>query len=145
LALSTADPKNPGRWLVSYLNYKDYRDRNTVFSSLLMSSLLMVNFTGGGDAQQLVGEIASANYFSTLGVQPVVGRGFLEEEDRVPGARPVAASVPLGARGQPEVYLRRVAVPPPVATPRPAAPAPPVATSQPSHPQPRSLPGRATS
>jgi predicted permease len=90
VALSTVDPKNPGPWRVSYLNYKDYRDRNTVFSSLLVSSLLSANFTGGGEAQQLVGEIVSANYFATLGVQPVVGRGFLAEEDRVPGARPVA-------------------------------------------------------
>ncbi|MGO9229942.1 MAG: ABC transporter permease [Bryobacteraceae bacterium] len=90
LSLSTIDPRNPGRWLVSYLNYRDYSDRNTVFSSLLVTSLLSVNFTGHGDARQLVGEIASANYFSTLGVQPVVGRAFLEDEDRVPGARPVA-------------------------------------------------------
>ena len=88
--LSTVDPRNPGRWMVSYLNYKDYRDRSTVFSSLLVSAILMVNVTRGGGAQQVVGEIASANYFATLGVQPVVGRGFLEEEDRVPGARPAA-------------------------------------------------------
>jgi len=38
LSLSTVDPRNPGRWLVSYPNYKDYKDRNTVFSSLLVSS-----------------------------------------------------------------------------------------------------------
>jgi predicted permease len=90
VSLSTVDPRNPGHWLVSYLNYKDYRDRNTAFSSLLVASLMQLNFTGHGDAQQLVGEIASANYFSTLGVAPVVGRGFLDEEDRVAGARPVA-------------------------------------------------------
>ncbi|MGD0670058.1 MAG: ABC transporter permease [Bryobacteraceae bacterium] len=90
LALTTVDPRNPGQWLCSYPNYEDYRDRNTVFSSLLLSSLMSVNFTGHGDAQGLVGEIVSANYFSTLGVEPVVGRAFLQEEDQVPGARAVA-------------------------------------------------------
>jgi predicted permease len=90
LALSTVDTRNPGHWFCSYPNYKDYRDRNTVFSSLLVSSLVTVNLTGHGNAQRLVGEIASANYFATLGVQPVVGRSFLPEEDQSPGARPVA-------------------------------------------------------
>ncbi len=90
LALTTVDPRNPGRWFCSYPNYKDYRDRNTVFSSLLLSSLVSINFAGHGDTQRLVGEIVSANYFSTLGVEPVVGRAFLEEEDRVPGAQAVA-------------------------------------------------------
>jgi predicted permease len=37
----------------------------------------------------LMGQLVSANYFSTLGVDPVVGRGFLADED-VPGAPPVA-------------------------------------------------------
>ncbi|MFZ0936507.1 MAG: ABC transporter permease, partial [Bryobacteraceae bacterium] len=90
LALTTIDPRNPGQWLCSYPNYKDYRDRNTVFSSLLLSSLISADFTGHGDAQELVGEIVSANYFSTLGVEPVVGRAFLQEEDQAPGARAVA-------------------------------------------------------
>lgn len=112
LALTTVDPRNPGLWFCSYPNYKDYRDRNTVFSSLLVSSLMSVNLTGHGDAQRLVGEIASANYFSTLGVQPVVGRGFLPEEDQVPGARPVAvigyALWKRGFGGDPHVTSRTI-------------------------------------
>ncbi len=35
-ALFTVDQHNPGNLLCSYPNYQDYRDRNQVFSSLLV-------------------------------------------------------------------------------------------------------------
>ncbi len=34
--------------------------------------------------------IASASYFDVLGVRPILGRGFLPEEDTKPGGAPVA-------------------------------------------------------
>ena len=89
VALFTTDPRIPGQLLCSYPNYQDYRDHNTVFSSLLLYSALTVNLTGRGDPQLLMGQLVTANYFTTLGVNPVLGRGFREEED-LPGASPVA-------------------------------------------------------
>ena len=88
-AVFTTDPRIPGLLLCSYPNYQDYRDHNTVFSSLLLYSALTVNLTGRGDPQLLMGQLVSANYFATLGVDPVVGRGFRAEED-LPGAPLVA-------------------------------------------------------
>ncbi len=88
-AVFTTDPRIPGLLLCSYPNYQDYRDHNTVFSSLLLYTALTVNLTGRGDPQLLMGQLVSANYFSTLGVEPIVGRGFRDEDDR-PGATPVA-------------------------------------------------------
>jgi putative ABC transport system permease protein len=87
-ALFTTDARIPGQLLFSYPNYQDYRDRNTAFSSLLLYSALTVNLTGRGDPQLLLGQLVTANYFTTLGVDPVVGRGFREEED-LAGATPV--------------------------------------------------------
>jgi len=89
-AVFTLDSQNPGNLLCSYPNYKDYRDRNGVFSSLLLYSTVSVNLTGRGDPQRLVGQLVSGNYFGTLGVEPNPGRGFTQEEDSVPNAHPVA-------------------------------------------------------
>ena len=88
-AVNTLDPRNPGLWPCSYPNYRDYRDHNQVFSSLLLYSTITLNLTGFGQPQPVTGQIVSGNYFSTLGVNPVVGRGFLPEEDASPGAYPV--------------------------------------------------------
>jgi predicted permease len=56
----------------------------------VLYSPITLNLTGQGDAQLLIGTIVSGNYFSTLGVQPSPGRAFTPEEDRSPGANPVA-------------------------------------------------------
>jgi predicted permease len=89
-ALYTVDPRSPGFWPCSYPNYKDYRDRNQVFSSLALYAPVEMNLASGNSPQRIWGQIVSGNYFNTLGVTPVVGRGFLEEEDQTPGANPVA-------------------------------------------------------
>jgi putative ABC transport system permease protein len=87
-AVYTTDPRIPGLLFCSYPNYLDYRDHNAVFSSVLAYSALTLNLTGRGDPRLLMGQLVTANYFSTLGVDPVVGRGFRGEEDVV-GAAPV--------------------------------------------------------
>ena len=88
-ALFTLDVHNPGNLLSSYPNYKDYRDHNQVFSSLAVYSAIAVNITGRGEAQSVVGQIVSGNYFQTLGVAMVAGRGFMPEEDGEDEAHPV--------------------------------------------------------
>jgi predicted permease len=79
----------PGYFPVSYRNYVDLRDHNTVFSRLAAVTPVAMGLTEGGEPEQLDGAMVSGNYFSTLGVRPAVGRTFLPEEDLVPGARPV--------------------------------------------------------
>jgi macrolide transport system ATP-binding/permease protein len=88
-AVYTLDAHNPGFWGVSYPNFKDYQERNPVFSSLLLYTGVGLNLTGGSAPRLIMGQLASANYFSTLGVNPVIGRGFLQEEDTAAGASPV--------------------------------------------------------
>ena len=90
VALYTTNSHTPGYFLSSYPNYKDYRDRNQVFSSLLLYSPILINLTGFGEPQVVMGQIVTGNYFSALGVNAIVGRTFLPEEDVNPGANPVA-------------------------------------------------------
>ncbi|HXB70107.1 MAG TPA: ABC transporter permease [Candidatus Acidoferrales bacterium] len=89
-ALFTLETRGPGVLLCSYPNYIDYRDHNTVFSSLLLYAPISISLTGPAEPQNLMGQMVSANYFTTLGVKPLIGRGFLPEEDSSPGASPVA-------------------------------------------------------
>jgi len=55
-----------------------------------------VDFGGGpmslgtnGSSERVIGTLVSGNYFDVLGTRPALGRFFREDEDRVPGERPV--------------------------------------------------------
>jgi len=62
----------------SYPDYKDYRDRNSVFSGLVGFELASVDMSLRNDAppERVWGIIATENYFDVLGVQPAMGRTF---------------------------------------------------------------------
>ena len=76
--------------LQSYPNYKDYRDRNTVFSGLFVYRVVVSSLTHNGASQRVWGYLVSGNYFDVLGVKPMLGRAFLPEEDQTPDSHPVA-------------------------------------------------------
>ena len=48
-----------------------------------------LNVTIGDTPRRIYGLIVTGDYFDLLRVPPVVGRGFLPEEDRAPGQAPV--------------------------------------------------------
>ena len=75
---------------VSYLDYKDLRDRNQVFSGLMAQRLTLLNLNNEGQNEIVPAAIVSGNYFSVLGVEPARGRFFLPEEDQTPNANAVA-------------------------------------------------------
>ena len=76
--------------LQSYLNYKDYRDRNTVFSGLFAYRFVVASLSHNGMNERVWGFDVSGNYFDVLGVKPMLGRSFLPEEDQTPESHPVA-------------------------------------------------------
>src|SRR5438034_11313822 len=87
VAVWTTDERNTGGFnsflQTSALNFRDFRDKNDVFAGLAAHQGLPLNISGGtGEPQQIFGEIATGNYFSLLGAKPLLGRGFLAEEDR---------------------------------------------------------------
>jgi predicted permease len=59
-----------------------FREAQTVFSSLAADVSLSFNLTGLGEPVQLNGNSVTANYFQTLGVNPILGRNFREEEEQ---------------------------------------------------------------
>ncbi|MGH9371253.1 MAG: ADOP family duplicated permease [Vicinamibacterales bacterium] len=87
----TADPANANAQLpLSHPNLADFRARNDVFSNLAgYSGPFSITLTGGPLPERMFAELVTANYFETLGVKPRIGRFFLPEEDRAPGAHPV--------------------------------------------------------
>jgi putative ABC transport system permease protein len=80
---------------ISYPDYRDLRDANRSFDGLIASSLWPFGFSPDAKAvpKTTYGAYASGNFFRTLGVQPALGRAFLDSEDRDAGR---AAVVVLG-------------------------------------------------
>lgn len=71
----------------SYREYLDLRDRTRSFDGVLASAPSQsVGFSAEVAATPRVkgGQLVSGNFFSVLGVEPQVGRGFLDSEDIVP-------------------------------------------------------------
>lgn len=67
---------------VSYLNYKDLRDRNTVFSHLVAYRYLAASFSlHAQDNARVWGYQATGNYWETLGIEPALGRFFSTADD----------------------------------------------------------------
>ena len=90
VALYAMNSKNSGYSTTSYPDYIDYRQWNGVFSGVAAFSDVPLSLSLSTQSERVDGEIVSGNYFSVLGIEPVVGRMFLPEEDQVPGAYPVA-------------------------------------------------------
>src|SRR5262245_53223926 len=86
----TSDFSGPLHGSSSYPDYLEIRDKTEVFSGVLASSAQPLSMSSGGETERVSGEIVTGNYFSLLGVKPVLGRNFLPEEDQAPGAHPVA-------------------------------------------------------
>ena len=67
-------------------NFLDWRQQNHVFSAMAALTPRSFNLTGVGEPERLNGSRVSANLFDLLGAQPLLGRTFLEEEDK-PGTK----------------------------------------------------------
>lgn len=63
-------------------NYEEWRDQTQSFEGVAASAYWVPALTGRGDAEQLLAGHVTANFFSTLGVRPAMGRDFTPEEDQ---------------------------------------------------------------
>jgi predicted permease len=74
---------------ISYPNFVDWQRDNRSFEAMAAYRATDGSITGVSQPENVQAERVSANFFSILGVNPILGRNFSSEEDRR-GASPMA-------------------------------------------------------
>jgi macrolide transport system ATP-binding/permease protein len=77
---------------LSYLDYLDWRRENTVFSSLDVYAPYGFLLQTPNGMENADGASVSAGFFRTIGVTPILGRGFRTGDDQVSAPRSVLLS-----------------------------------------------------
>ncbi|MGB6482263.1 MAG: ABC transporter permease [Candidatus Acidiferrales bacterium] len=96
VVLNETTPK-VGDVSVSYPNFQDWRTQNHAFSQMAYVQEMSFNLAGAGVSQpeNIIGDAASPNFLSMMGVRPLLGRDFDPSEEK-PGTAPVVLlSYPL--------------------------------------------------
>ena len=73
---------------ISYPNFRDWQKDNRTLSAIAVSRPNTLSFTGLGEAEQVDCEFISSDFFTVLGVKPLLGRSFVAGEDEI-GAAPI--------------------------------------------------------
>jgi predicted permease len=80
--------------LYSYPFYRQMQQKNAVFSDvaaiLSMENRVHGTIDGRDEVEEMNVQLVSGTYFSTLGVQPAVGRALTDDDDNTEGDHPVA-------------------------------------------------------
>ena len=72
----------PGNFPLDGADYMDWQRQNSTFSSMSMYTFPRgANASGVGEAESAAVVSTQANFFDTLGVQPLIGRAFAHGED----------------------------------------------------------------
>ena len=93
-------------------NYRDWRTSNRSFTDMAATGFAFANLTGDGAPELVLGRRVTTNFFSVLGVQPVVGRAFNAADDTI-GQRVVVISHALWQRrysGDPSIVGRTISM-----------------------------------
>ena len=93
-------------------NYQDWRAMNRSFTDMAATAFAFANVTGDGTPEIVLGRRVTANFFSVLGVQPLIGRAFTAADD-TSGARVVVISHALWQRrysGDPGIVGRMISM-----------------------------------
>ena len=76
---------------LSYPNLKDFRERTDALNDLAAySPPLALAFMTADGSERVFAQLVTGNYFDVLGVRPIAGRFFTSDDDRTPGAHPIA-------------------------------------------------------
>jgi predicted permease len=80
----------------SYPDYLEWKSTAKSFQSLAGFADDSFVLTGNGDPKTIYSAMATPNFFSTLGVKPLLGRDFVEGEDTHEGSGPAVAILSYG-------------------------------------------------
>ncbi len=98
----------------SYPKYRSFADNQHSFDAWALFAAREFNLTGDDDPQHVRGEVVTDNYAAVLGVHPILGREFADEEaNRVGGARAVLLGYALWQSrygGDPAIVGRTIQV-----------------------------------
>src|SRR6202023_1960700 len=83
---------------ISYLNFRDWQQENHTFSAIAIARTTGFSLTGRGEGEQLDAEAVSSDFFSLLGVKPLLGRTFVRGEDEIGAPPAVLISAALWRR-----------------------------------------------
>jgi len=73
----------------TYPNFLDWQRENHSLETIAAWRDENVNLTGDGEPERLIGKMVSSTFFPTLGIQPILGHNFSDDDDQL-GAAPVA-------------------------------------------------------
>src|SRR5437870_3261762 len=77
---------------LSFPDFVDWRSQNHVLTSAGAVRRWNPNLTGDGEPERLQAAMVTAEIFPTLGISPLLGRVFVDDEDRPGAARVVVLS-----------------------------------------------------
>lgn len=83
------DRLNISNFGASVLNFVSWRDQTRAFDELAALGFASFNLGGAGEPEQFVGNRISPALLDVLGLAPVAGRSFTDDEEQ-PGAPSVA-------------------------------------------------------
>jgi predicted permease len=82
VAVRSLNPRGQGtRGTFSYPQYTYLRDHTDAVAGMLAYAPMNLNLSAGAVTDSPDGLLVSANYFTVLGVQPAIGRGFAAEDE----------------------------------------------------------------
>ena len=109
---STSSKLGAARFLVNAADHRDWVASNHVFEDIAQfRNVASFNLICGGEPERLLAARISANLLPILGVSPVFGRGFTEDEDEIGHERVVILSDVLWRRrfnGDPSIVGREI-------------------------------------
>ncbi len=105
------NPRGAGGGVVSRANFMAWRKQATSFEDMAAFVDQRLSLTGDGDPEEITVQLATPNLIQVLGVNPVLGRSFSEDDNRAGGSDVAVLSYNLWQRrygGTNDVIGRRI-------------------------------------